>query len=129
MVPFRVIHQTDVEELLDMNNVIELVKQAYVLKTKQEAALFPIVFHEFAPGKADMDIKSGHLAGANIFGLKLVSWFGENPSNNLPTLVGFVLVLDSRTGVPKGMMSGEAVTLMRTGAPGGIGEISGQEKF
>ncbi|MFM1651050.1 ornithine cyclodeaminase family protein [Brevibacillus sp. B_LB10_24] len=121
MLPFRVIEQAHVEQLLDMKNVIKLVEKAYTLKEQKEASLFPMVFHEFAPGKADMDIKSGHLTGANIFGLKLVSWFGENPGKNLPALVGFVMVLDSETGVPKGMMSGEPVTLMRTGAAGGIG--------
>ncbi|WP_139488828.1 ornithine cyclodeaminase family protein [Brevibacillus dissolubilis] len=121
MFPFRVIHQEDVEQLLDMKHVIELVERAYTLKAQKEAALFPMVFHEFSPGVADMDIKSGHLMGADIFGLKLVSWYGENPAKNLPPLVGFVLVLDSRTGVPIGMMGGDAVTLMRTGAAGGIG--------
>ncbi|MET3291604.1 ornithine cyclodeaminase family protein [Brevibacillus fluminis] len=121
MFPFRVIDQASVQQLLDMKNVIELVERAYTLKEQNEASLFPMVFHEFAPGKADMDIKSGHLTGANIFGLKLVGWYGDNPSKNLPALVGFVMVLDSNTGVPKGMMSGEPVTLMRTGAAGGIG--------
>ncbi|MDF2679044.1 MAG: alanine dehydrogenase [Brevibacillus sp.] len=121
MFPFRVIDQASVKQLLDMKHVIELVERAYTLKEQKEASLFPMVFHEFAPGKADMDIKSGHLTGADIFGLKLVSWFGENPAKDLPALVGFVMVLDSNTGVPKGMMSGEPVTLMRTGAAGGIG--------
>lgn len=121
MFPFRVIDQENVEKLLDMKNVIELVERAYAMKSQKDAALFPMVFHEFSPGKADMDIKSGHLMGADIFGLKLVSWYGENPAKHLPPLVGFVLVLDSRTGVPIGMMGGEAVTLMRTGAAGGIG--------
>lgn len=121
MFPFRVIDQASVQQLLDMKNVIELVERAYTLKEQKEASLFPMVFHEFTPGKADMDIKSGHLTGANIFGLKLVSWYGDNPAKNLPALVGFVMVLDSNTGVPKGMMSGEPVTLMRTGAAGGIG--------
>lgn len=121
MFPFRVIDGESVKQLLDMKQVIELVERAYTLKEEKEASLFPMVFHEFAPGKADMDIKSGHLTGAHIFGLKLVSWFGDNPAKDLPALVGFVLVLDSETGVPKGMMSGEPVTLMRTGAAGGIG--------
>ncbi|WP_432777016.1 ornithine cyclodeaminase family protein [Brevibacillus gelatini] len=121
MFPFRIMNQQNVEKLLDMKQVIELVERAYSLKAQKEAALFPMVFHEFSPGKADMDIKSGHLMGADIFGLKLVSWFGDNPSKQLPPLTGFVLVLDSQTGVPIGMMGGEAITLMRTGAAGGIG--------
>lgn len=119
--PFRVLNQENIKDLLDMRTAIELVERAYTLKEKDEASLFPMVFHEFKPGKADMDIKSGELVGANIFGLKLVSWFGDNPSKNLPAVVGTVLVLDSRTGAPLGIMSGEFITMMRTGAAGGIG--------
>ncbi|MFE4524925.1 ornithine cyclodeaminase family protein [Cytobacillus firmus] len=121
MLPFRVLNQENIKEILDMRNVITLVEQAYSLKEQKEASLFPMVFHEFEPGKADMDIKSGELSGANIFGLKLVSWFGENPSKNLPSVIGTVLVLDSRTGAPLGILSGEYITMMRTGAAGGIG--------
>lgn len=119
MLPFRVINQKTTEQILDMARVIETVEQAYTLKAQKEATLFPMVFHEFEPGKADMDIKSGHLTGANIFGLKLVSWFGENTEKNLPQLIGMVMVLDSRTGGPRGILSGEHITCMRTGAAGG----------
>jgi len=121
MFPFRVLNRETVEEILDMASVIETVEKAYTLKATGEASLFPLVFHEFERGKADMDIKSGHLAGANIFGLKLVSWFGANSEKGLPQLIGVVMVLDSSTGVPKGILSGEPVTCMRTGAAGGIG--------
>jgi alanine dehydrogenase len=121
MFPFRVLNQENIKEILDMRSVIEIVEKAYILKEKKEASLFPMVFHEFEPGKADMDIKSGQLTGENIFGLKLVSWFGDNISKDLPAVIGTVLVLDRSTGVPLGIMSGEYITLMRTGAAGGIG--------
>ncbi|EJL40520.1 putative ornithine cyclodeaminase, mu-crystallin [Brevibacillus sp. CF112] len=121
MFPFRVINQETTEDLLDMASVIEVVEQAYQMKSAQQATLFPMIFHEFVPGKADMDIKSGHLPQADVFGLKLVSWFGDNDQKGLPQLLGTVMVLDSRTGVPQGILSGEHITCMRTGAAGGIG--------
>lgn len=121
MFPFRVVNEESVKEVLDMRSVINIVEKAYMLKEEKEASLFPMIFHEFEPRKADMDIKSGQLAGADIFGLKLVSWFGDNTPKGLPAVIGTVLVLDRRTGVPLGIMSGEHITLMRTGAAGGIG--------
>lgn len=111
----------DTEKLLDMETVIEKVEQAYCLKHKKEAALWPMIFHEFEEGVADMDIKSGHLMGANIFGLKLVSWFGANAEKNLPQLTGTVMVFDGSTGAPKAILSAEHVTCMRTGAAGAVG--------
>ncbi len=80
-----------------------------------------MIFHEFEEGVADMDIKSGHLMGADIFGLKLVSWYGPNAEKGLPQLVGTVMVFDGSTGAPKAILSAEHVTCMRTGAAGAVG--------
>ena len=111
----------DTEKILDMETVIAKVEEAYTLKHKKDAALWPMIFHEFEEGVADMDIKSGHVMGANLFGLKLVSWFGPNAEKNLPQLVGTVMVFDGETGTPKAILSAEHVTCMRTGAAGAIG--------
>ena len=111
----------DTVKILDMENVIEKVEMAYRLKHEKQALLFPMIFHEFERGVADMDIKSGHLTGAGIFGLKLVSWFDENSKKNLPQLTGIVMVFDASTGAPKAILSAEHITCMRTGAAGAIG--------
>lgn len=119
MFKMKVINQEVCEKLLDVKSTIEIVEEVYRLKEKQEAGVWPMVFHEFERGVADMDIKSGYLKGdADIFGLKVVSWFGENPKKDLPALIGTLLVLDSTTGVPKGILSAEHITGMRTGAAG-----------
>jgi ornithine cyclodeaminase/alanine dehydrogenase len=130
MAKLRVLNQQAIEKVVDMRSVIKVVEEAYVQKSSGKATLFPMIFYEFEPGKADMDIKSGHLAGANIFGLKLVSWFGDNVGKGLPALIGTVMVLDSRTGMPLGILNGEYITCMRTGAAGGHrGKIPCKEGF
>lgn len=121
MFKMRVVNQDICKQVLDVKSVIGIVEDVYRFKEKKEADLFPMVFHEFERGVADMDIKSGHLTGANIFGLKLVSWFGENMKKDMPALIGTVLVFDSNTGAPLGMLSAGHITGMRTGAAGSIG--------
>lgn len=121
MFKVKILNQKDTEEVLDMKQVIEVVEQVYTLKADGNAVLFPMVFHEFERGVADMDIKSGHLKGADIYGLKLVSWFGENSKQNLPPLVGTVMIFDGKTGKPLALLSAEHMTGMRTGAAGAIG--------
>ena len=122
MFKMKVINQEVCEKLLDVKSTIEIVEEVYRLKERQDAGVWPMVFHEFERGVADMDIKSGYLGGdADIFGLKVVSWFGENPKKDLPALIGTLLVLDSTTGIPKGILSAEHITGMRTGAAGAIG--------
>jgi len=117
-----ILNEETIKKLLDIKNVIKVVEQAYTLKNSNQADLFPIITHIFEPGKADMDIKSGHLKGdANIFGLKLVSWFGENSKKGFPELIGTIMIFSAKTGIPLGILSGEHITGMRTGSAGAIG--------
>ncbi len=121
MFQVKVLNQKVLEEVLEMPMVIEAIEQVYTLKAKDKTTLFPMVFHEFNPGVADMDIKSGHLKGADIFGLKLVSWYGENKDKGLPLLIGTTMIFDAKTGVPLAILNADHITGMRTGAAGAIG--------
>lgn len=117
----RILNEEVIREILDMKTVIEKVEEAYLMKEKFLGEIFPMISHEFEAGVADMDIKSGHIEGADLFGLKLVSWFSKNSEKNLPELIGTIMVFDSNTGVPKGILNGGYITSMRTGAAGAIG--------
>ena len=67
MSQIRIVNQKETEKVLDMQNVINAVQNAYVLKAQKNAHLFPMVFHDFAPDAlGDMDIKSGCLTNAGI---------------------------------------------------------------
>ncbi len=121
MLDIKVLNQEVLKETLEMKDVILAVEKAYILKAQNRTELFPMVFHEFNPGVADMDIKSGHLKDESIFGLKLVSWFGENKEKNLPLLFGTTLIFDDKTGMPLALLNADYITGMRTGAAGAIG--------
>ena len=121
MFQLTVLNAQQVENLLTMQTALHAVEQAYCLKSSGKAGLFPVVTHIFEKDKADLDIKSGELSGAGLFGLKLVSWFGDNVSKNLPALIGTILVFDSNTGAPIGLMNAGQITGMRTGAAAAIG--------
>jgi len=121
MFDVTVLGAQQVEALLDMPMALEAVEQAYRLKSTGRGGLFPVVTHVFEEGVADLDIKSGELSGGGIFGLKLVSWFGGNPQRQLPALIGTILVFDSETGAPTGLISASQITGMRTGAASAIG--------
>ncbi len=117
----KILSAEETKKLLTMNDVIDAVKGVYCDKAKGDTEVFPLVFHEFEPGVADMDIKSGWVKGASIFGLKLVSWYGNNVEKGLPALVGTVIVCDDKTGEPIGILDGAYVTGIRTGAAGALG--------
>ena len=117
----RVIAADDVKALFTLPMALEAVERAYLQKQTGQGGIWPLVFHEFDPGHADLDIKSGNLDAEGIFGLKLVSWFGANPQKGLPALYGTSLICDLATGEPKAIVNAGPVTDLRTGAAGAIG--------
>lgn len=121
MTELTVLDQETVESLLTIPMAVSAVEQAYTEKAKGGASLWPMVFHEFDPGHADLDIKSGNLNGLDCYGLKVVSWFGANPAKSLPALYGTSLLFDLATGAPKALLNAGPITDFRTGAAGAIG--------
>ncbi len=117
----RVISKKDIETHLNMLDAVRAVEETYILNSEKEIVLFDTVFYDFEEGKADMDIKSGTIDKAGIFGFKLMSWFGDNAKRGMDTLVGNIMLYDRKTGSPIALLDGASITGMRTGAAGGIG--------
>ena len=68
-----------------------------------------------------MDIKSGYLPQAKLYGHKTVSWFEANQDRGLPDLTGLIAVYSAETGLPIGILDASYITGIRTGAAGAIG--------
>lgn len=117
----RVLSTEDVKKVVEMKPVIKAVEQVYMQKGRNEAVVWPTVFYEFEPGVSDMDIKSGYLKDAGLFGHKTVSLFTQNQEKGLPELLGCIMVFDAATGAPLGLLDGSYITGVRTGATGAIG--------
>ncbi|MBU5625545.1 ornithine cyclodeaminase family protein [Oscillibacter sp. MSJ-2] len=116
-----ILSQETIGRVLTMSDAIRGVEEAYCQKSTGAGCLFPLICHVFEPERADLDIKSGHLARSGIYGLKMVSWFGDNEKKGLPALFGTTLLFDDSTGVPVALLNAGAVTGMRTGAAGAVG--------
>ncbi|MCT4660315.1 MAG: hypothetical protein N4A40_00535 [Tissierellales bacterium] len=121
MTSIKVLSKQDIKDVLDIREVIEKAERVYVAKVKNMTEVWPTVFYDFELGKADMDIKSGYLKEENLFGHKTVTWFGDNESKGIPTLMGLLTIFDSTTGEPIGVMDASYITGIRTGAAGAIG--------
>lgn len=121
MAKVSILSKSEITSVLDMKSAVQAVGQAYAFKQSGKAELFPLVCHCFEEGEAELDIKSGTVDGAGIFGMKLVSAFKHNSEIGLPRLMGTILVFDRETGVLKSIMDGGHITNVRTGAAGAVG--------
>ncbi len=122
MAILRLLSAKDLERVLQMKDVIEVVDRGYRLFSDGQAGVFPILSKEFEHERNEMDIKAGHLAGAGLYGLKIIGWAADNPEKRgLPALAGLVVVMDIETQQPVGLVEARTVTRLRTGAAGAVG--------
>ncbi len=121
MAEIRVLSAEDVAQVFTIADALEAVEEAYRQKAEGAGRAWPMVYEAFEPGVADMDIRSGELAGSGLFGLKLTAWFSKNPAQGLPEIFGTTLLCDNGTGAPLALLNASAITGLRTGAAAALG--------
>lgn len=120
-----VLSRKDLESVLNMPEVIKGVAAVYKEKSAGNTVVWPLVEHHFNELNAVMDIRSGGVFGnINLHGLKMLNNFPLNAKEGLPAFTGLLMVCDSTTGLPLGIMDASFITSMRTGAAGAIGAKS-----
>lgn len=113
----------EMKSLLKMEEVIKGVERVYRLKAQGETAVWPHICYNFdEEPKGVMDIKSGAIKGdMRLHGAKLLNTFWGNADSEIPVFNGLMMLFDSNTGAPLGMMEASYITCMRTGAAGALG--------
>lgn len=116
-----ILNREQIKKIIDMREVIQKVRSVYQLKTQGRTVIWPLVNYEFEDEHAAMDIRSGFVKGEQLHGLKMLNNFPENKEKGLPPFNGIMMVYDSNTGIPIGIMDASYITCMRTGAAGALG--------
>ena len=114
----RIISAEDVQQLLPMGEAIHVMRAAFAQLSAGRAVL---------PQRLCMDTKRGtslmmpaYLEHTGDCCIKVVSVYDDNPSLGLPAVTGVVAVLDAETGLPRALLDAHQLTLIRTGATGGL---------
>lgn len=116
-----ILTREEVKQVIDMKETIEAVSNVYKLKADGKTVIWPLVNYEFEDEHAAMDIRSGYVKGEQLHGLKMLNNFPENREKGLQPFNGIMMVYDSNTGIPIGILDASYITCMRTGAAGAIG--------
>lgn len=112
-----VLSKKEIEELVDLNEMMDQIEEAYRIFGAGEYYMppRPTVEHE------NKTLMYMPCYTKDIIGTKILSIFPENASLGLPSIDGVVLLNDQTTGAPAALLDGQAVTAYRTGAVGGVG--------
>lgn len=117
----RILTLENVQKLLTMQDALNYVEEAYKQLTLGNAIVPQrIAITDPAPGLTL--IMPGIIGGEmNALATKIVSVYKQNPEKySMPTVLAKIMVQDINTGDIVGIMDGNLITAMRTGAATGV---------
>jgi len=112
--------QHQVDALLAPEDVLEAVREAFVLHSAREGRVFPVVREPLASGGV-FGIKSGDVPAQGLLGFKAAGFWPANRARGGEPHQATILLVDPVTGRPQCLIDGNAVTTLRTGAAGALG--------
>lgn len=110
----------EVEQLLVPGDVLDAVREAFVLHSEGEGRVFPVV-REALPTGGVFGIKSGSVPAQGVLGFKAAGFWPGNRQLGGEPHQATVMLIDPLTGRPLCLIDGNAITTQRTGAAGGLG--------
>lgn len=109
-----------VERLMQPADVMEAVREAFVLHSDREGRVFPVVREALATGGI-FGIKSGDVPSQGLLGFKAAGFWPDNRKRGGEPHQATVMLMDPATGRPLCVIDGNAITTLRTGAAGAWG--------
>lgn len=113
--------EQEVTQLLQIDEVMEAVKNAFMEKALGYTQMPPKVYLNFAKYNGDVRAMPAYLERLDVASVKIVNSHPDNPRKfGVPTVSATVFLLDPRNGSVLSIMGGNSITAMRTAAAGGI---------
>lgn len=122
MAELAVLTEEPIRALVGMGEKeLAAIESVYPLISDGSAVMPPIMRVDVEEHNGEIDVKSAYLPGYGGIAIKVSAGFFDNPRLGLPSLGGFMMVLDSTTGVPSAALFDNGyLTDLRTGLAGAV---------
>ena len=107
------IKQSEVEELLDMDQLLEVLAAGFRALSSDGEALAPSRGELIVPDAGRLLTMPAHAHGHPL-GVKLVTVFPDNPGLGIPSHLALITLMDPETGAAQAIMDGTHITAVRT---------------
>ena len=117
----RLVTRSEIEAVFDADAALAAVESGFRRFSAGEAQLTAVGQLSFADPPGDCHVKGAHLAGDDVFVIKVATSFYRNPDAGLPSSNGFMVVISARTGEVLALLRDEGLlTDQRTAMAGAI---------
>lgn len=116
----RLLSLAEVQQCITMNQAIDAMEGAFIQLANQHVKLPLRTAISIDEENALTLTMPAYLAQDKTLGLKVVSIFPNNLAKKIPSITGFIMLLDASTGQPKVLMDAAYLTALRTGAVSGL---------
>ena len=110
----------DIRRVVSMEEAIKLMEKAFSSYSKGESYIPQSYVSDLQCLAMDMIYKPVYCEELGKIAMKILTQKQGAPISGIPTIVGVVLLLDSKSGEVLSMIDGTYLTALRTGASGGI---------
>lgn len=120
MTNLLVLSRDDVQSLLSMEDARDATERVFAASAHGRADNVGVLQLDATAFDGSWSVKPGYLPDQGLVGVKIVSGYYGNVHQNLPTILGAILLCDARSGIPLAVLDGMHITAVRTGAAGGV---------
>lgn len=113
----RILSRRDLELVLKIDEVIDVVDQAFAHLDRGQAAVPVRTAVEVGEHDGLLLVMPGYLSEMGALGVKMVTVYPNNPARYaMPNVLGILVLIDCKTGEPVCVMDAAYLTAIRTGA-------------
>lgn len=112
--------RAEVRRLLTMEATLEVVEAAFAAHGRGETRMPSKIYLDLPEFEGDFRAMPAYIPSLKAAGVKWVSSHSANPRRGLPAVIAVLVLSDPETAEPLAVMDATHITLMRTGAAGGV---------
>jgi alanine dehydrogenase len=109
-----ILSESQVQGLIDLDELIAALEQAHVQYSTGKAVMPVRLVVPLPQINGRITSMPGFLNADKALGMKVVTYFQENPKRNLPAILGTILLFSAETGKIIAVMDGSYITAIRT---------------
>ena len=118
--PVLILSRRDIESVVTIGDAIESVEAGFREYGLGHATMPAKVYLDLPEHNGDFRAMPAYLPNLNVAGIKWVNSHPENRSRGLPSVMALTILSDPATALPMAVLDATYLTLVRTGAGGGV---------